>query len=160
MRVLRDVVLLGLVLGFVGCSSHGDPHGPCDLVGGPATDRATFGGIAYQVVGGFSGQGDGTSLNIQPDGSMTLQAPQRGIVQGRLDAAALASLVATARSAQFPTLCAMYRCSGCNDDFVDQVSVQFDGSALTVLASQEGDPPGRLQAVIDALRQIVEHPPQ
>jgi hypothetical protein len=159
MRTLRDLALLGLLLGIVGCSD-GAPRDTCDLVGGPATDRATFGGIEYQVVGGLSGHGDGTSLHIQPDGSLTLQTPQRGAVQGQLDPATLASLVGTARSAQFPTLCAMYRCSGCDDDFIDQVSVQFDGSALTVLASQEGDPPARLQAMIDALRQIAQRPPQ
>ncbi|HEX7836765.1 MAG TPA: hypothetical protein VF469_04830 [Kofleriaceae bacterium] len=160
MTTLRHLALLGLLLGIVGCSREGDPHGTCDLVGGPATDRATFGGIEYQVVGGFSGHGDGTALHIQPDGTITVQTPQRGTGQGQLDPATLASLVGTARSAQFPTLCAIYRCSGCTDDFVDQVSVQFDGSALTVLASQEGDPPDRLQAMIDALRQVAQHPPQ
>jgi hypothetical protein len=44
------------------------------------------------------------------------------------------------------------------DEFMYQVSVQFDGREITTRASQFGDPPERLQAVIEALQQIVDLP--
>jgi hypothetical protein len=156
--MVRPCILLGVVIGAFGCSGAGDPHGPCPLVGGPPSAGAMFGGIDYQVVGGFSGQGDGTSLQIQPDGSFTRHTPQRGAEQGQLDPAALRDLIAAARSAQFPTLCMMYEAPGVADELVYQVSVRFDASVLIARASQGGEPPDRLEAVIDALRQIVDRP--
>ena len=69
----------------------------------------------------------------------------------------LDGLIADARAAEFPTLCAVYRWEGA-DDFVDKVTVQFDDSTFVVNASQFGDPPDRLQALINKLRQIVDRP--
>jgi hypothetical protein len=153
MMTLRTA-FLAAVLG--GCSGGGDPHGPCDVLGGPPTDHAAFGGVEYRVVGGFSGQGDGTSLQVQPDGTMTRHTSQGGAEQGRLDAATVADLVDQARATQFPTLCAMYRCSGCVDQFDDEVTVQFDGRPLTVIASHLGDPLARLKDMISALQQVLD----
>lgn len=157
----RILATLATVIGTLGgCSSDANPQGTCDLVGGPETDRATVGAIDYQVIGGFTGQGDGTSLHIQPDGSVTRQTRTHGAEQGQLDQAALGDLVAKVRSAQFPTLCTVYSCAGCGDNYVDQVSVQFGGDVLTVKASQLGDPPDRLREVIGTLQQIVSGPLQ
>jgi hypothetical protein len=142
----------------IGCSGDGDPHGSCNAAGGPSTASAVFGGIDYQIVGGITGHGDGTTLHVAPDGSFSRHTPQRGSEQGLLDPAALRDLVARARAAEFPTLCLMYAASGAVDDFVYQVSVQFDGREITSRASQFGDPPGRLQAVIDAVQQIANRP--
>jgi len=155
---MQVAAALGLAVGVVdGCSHEGDPHGPCDLLGGPSTITATFGGIEYKVVGGFGGDGNGTSLQIQRDGRMTRETQRRGAEQGQLDQAALDGLIADARAAEFPTLCAVYRWEGA-DDFVDKVTVQFDDSTFVVNASQFGDPPDRLQALINKLRQIVDRP--
>ena len=81
--------------------SGGDPHGPCDTAGGPSTASATFGGLDYAVVGGLSGQGDGTTLHIAADGAFSRYTPQRGDEQGMLDPAALQDLVGRARAAEF-----------------------------------------------------------
>ena len=157
------LVVFGLTL-TTSCSSNpadarpGDPHGPCDPVGGPATDQAAFGGIDYQVIGGFTGDGDGTSVHIRPDGSVTRQTVKRGLEQGKLDQATLDDVIAKARAARFPELCTMYACEHCGDDFVFQVAVQFDGNVLTARASEFGDPPDRMQALIDALKAIVDRP--
>jgi hypothetical protein len=146
------------IAGAIGCSGGPDPHGPCDIAGGPSTASAAFGGIDYQVVGGFSGHGDGTTLHVAANGAFSRHTAQHGDEQGSLDSAALADLVARARAAEFPTLCPMYASSGVADDLVYQVSVQFDGRQITSRASQFGDPPDRLQAVIGALQQIVQRP--
>ncbi len=151
------LLVLGLVVSMIGCSGEGDPHAACEL-GGLMNTSAPFGGIDYRVVGGFTGNGDGTMLQILPDGSFTRCTRQRGMEQGQLDPAALGGVIGKARDAQFPTLSMMYPCSSCGDDFIYQVSVQFDGSALTSRVSQYGDPPARLQALIDALQQIVGRP--
>ena len=55
-------------------------------------------------------------------------------------------------------LAPIYRCSHCGDEYIYRVSVQFDGSVLTTLVSECGDPPDGLQALIDALQQIVGRP--
>jgi hypothetical protein len=155
---IQIAAALGLAVGVIsGCSNEGNPHGPCDLLGGPSTATATFGGIDYKVVGGFSGRGDGTSLQIQRDGSVMRETQPRGAEQGQLDQVTLDNLIADARSAEFPTLCAVYPWDGA-DDFVDEVTVHFDDSVFVVRASQFGDPPDRLQALIDTLRQIVDRP--
>lgn len=162
MATLPRVAPLWLIIGLVGgCSSGGGGGGEdstCAPIGGPATDGAMIGRIDYQVLGGFSGGGDGTSLQIQPDGSLTRHTVQRGTEQGQLDQATLDNLVRTIRAAQFPTLCAMYPCAHCADEYVYHVSVQFNGNALTTAASEFAAPPDRLQAVIDALQQIVDRP--
>lgn len=149
----------------VGCSgggtsagSGGDPHGPCDVVGGPSTAIAAFGGLDYAVVGGLTGQGDGTTLHIAADGAFGRHTTQRGDEQGLLDLAALQDLVARARAAEFPTLCLLYAAPGAGDDLVAQVSVRFDAVMLTVRVSELGDPPARLQALLDAVHQILDRP--
>jgi hypothetical protein len=121
-------------------------------------DRATFDGIDYQVTGGLSGRGDGTSLHIQPGGAVTRQTLKRGLEHGQIDHITVDDLVNKVRSAQLPALCAMYQCIGCADDFVDEVSVHLDGITLTARASQLGDPPDGLQHLIDALRDLVDRP--
>lgn len=144
--------------GGAGGSGSGDPHGPCDTAGGPSTASATFGGLDYSVVGGLSGQGDGTTLHIAADGAFSRHTPQRGDEQGMLDPAALQDLVGRARAAEFPTLCQLYTAPGAGDDLVTQVAVHFDASMLTVRVSEFGDPPDRLQTLLDAVHQILDRP--
>lgn len=118
-----------------------------------------LGGIDYRVTGGFSGQGDGTSLQITSDGAVTRHTTKGGTERGQLDATTLDHLASTARAAQLPTLCTMYPCAGCGDDYVHDVSIRFDGSTYKVQASGLAQPlPDRLQAVITALQQIVGRP--
>ena len=62
------------------------------------------------------------------------------------------------RAAQFPTLCALYECSGCGDDYVHNVSVQLDRIPYTVQVSELASPPARLQALLDALKLIIDRP--
>lgn len=161
---LPAVAVVGALLGALGCSGGaGDPHdagphGPCDVVGGPSTASATFGGLDYVVGGGLTGQGDGTALHIAADGAFDRHTPLRGDEQGMLDPAALQDLAARARAAEFPTLCLMYLAPAAGDDLVAQVSVHFDGATLTVRVSEFGDPPDRLQALLDALHQILDRP--
>lgn len=156
-RMVR-VLVLGLVIGMIGCAGEGDPREACKLGGGLMITGAPFGGLDYQILGGLSGDGDGTKLQILPDGAFARCTYQRGMEQGQLDRTALDDVMAKARDAQFPTLSVTYPCSGCVDDFVYQVSVQFDGSVLSSRASELGNPPDRLRALIDALQQIVDRP--
>ncbi len=164
---MARILVLGLGLGLWGCagpgarprdgSGGGAPQAACEL-GGLTITSAPFGGIDYRVVGGFSGDGDGTMLQILPDGSFTRCTREHGMEQGQFDPAALDDVIGKARDAQFPTLAPLYRCSQCGDEYIYRVSVQFDGSVLTTLVSEYGDPPDRLQALIDALQQIVGRP--
>ena len=158
MPVPRSVAFRWLVLGVIGCSGAGDPHDPCDPIGGPSVERARFGGIDYRVTGGLSGDGNGTSLHIEANGAVTRETLEHGTEQGRIDQATVDALVSKVRSAQFATLCSMYQCSGCADDFVDEVSVHLDDVTVTARASQLGDPPAGLQDLITALRQVIEGP--
>lgn len=167
MVALRVVVPLGLLLGTVGgCAggrdgdAGGNPGSACEpLGGGPVADTAVIGDLAYRVTGGFSGDGDGTSLQIKPDGTLTRTTAQRGTEQGQLDQATLDGLAGTARAAQFPTLCAIYPCSDCGDEYTHDVSVQIDGTTYRVQASVLAPPlPDRLQALIEALQVIVARP--
>lgn len=161
------VAVAGALLGALGCSGGagglhdaGSPHGPCDVAGGPSTASATFGGLDYAVVGGLTGQGDGTTLHIAADGAFGRHTTLRGDEQGMLDPGALQDLVARARAAEFPTLCLVYAAPAVGDDLVAQLSVHFDSSTLTVRVSEFGDPPDRLQALLDALHQILDRPVQ
>jgi hypothetical protein len=160
---LRALVAV-IAASAVGCSGggggggSGDPHGPCDTAGGPSTASAAFGGLDYAVVGGLTGQGDGTALHIAADGAFSRHTAQRGDEQGLLDPAALQDLVNRARAAEFPTLCLRYLAPGAGDDLVSQVSVHFDASMLTVRVSEFGDPPDRLQALLDAVQQVLVRP--
>lgn len=174
MVTLRMVAPLGLLIGVVGgCGSgrgggsdRGDdnqnssPWLACEpLDGGLVPDGATIGEIGYQVVGGLSGGGDGTSLQIKPDGTLTRTTTQRGTEHGQLDPATLDDLVGKARAAQLPTLCAIYSCASCGDEYSYDVSVQIDGITHTVQASMLATPlPDPLQAIIEALQAIVMRP--
>jgi hypothetical protein len=176
MTTQRVILLLGIRIATIGaiiaaisgCSSDREgggvpadaPDSACELVGGSTVSSgATFDGIDYRVTGGFTGQGDGTSLQIARDGAFTRRTKQGDTNQGQLDATALGDLVDMARAAQLPTLCARYPCSGCGDDFVYDVSVRFAGSTYRVEVSSFAPPvPARLQAVIEALQDIVAAP--
>ena len=162
---------LGLLLGAVGGCGGGrgggsdgnqdsPPGAACEpLDGGVVPDGATIGQIAYRVIGGFSAGGDGTSLQIKPDGTLTRTTSQRGTEHGQLDPATLDDLVGKARAAQLPTLCLMYSCAGCGDAYSYDVSVQIDGVTHSVQASMLASPlPDRLQAVLEALQAIVMRP--
>jgi hypothetical protein len=149
----------GLSGAVSGCANDGGGQGDtCERIGGSVTDGATIGGIDYRVIGGFGGQGEGTSLQIAPEGTFTRQTRARGLEQGRLDRTALDDLVGKARAAQFPTLCQIYPCADCADDYVHDVSVEFDRNTYTVKASMLATPPGRLAAMIEALQAIVDRP--
>ena len=150
-----------------GCGSHGSDHrdggnqgSACALIGGGrVTDSSTVGEIDYRVLGGFSGTGAGTSLQIKPDGTLTRTTQQRGTEQGQLDQATLDDLAGKARTAQFPTLCAIYPCTSCGDDYVYDVSAQIDETTYTVLASSFAPPlPARLETLIEALQALVTRP--
>ena len=122
-------------------------------------DDATVGRIGYRVTGGLSGGGDRTSLQIAPDGTLTRTTSQGGTEQGRLDQATLDDLARKARAAQFPTLCSLYPCPHCGDEYADEVSVQIDGISYTVQASTLAPPlPDRLQSLIEMLQSIVTRP--
>jgi hypothetical protein len=157
MTAMQIVAALGFAVGALsGCSSRGDPHGTCEVVGGSSTAAATFGGIEYRVTGGLSGDGNGTSLQIDRYGAVTRQTLQRGTERGQLDQGTLDEVIADARAAEIPTLCAMYRCAGCADDFVHEVMAQLDDVVLVVQVSDLGDPPDRLHALIDLLQELVD----
>lgn len=157
---LRTLLCIGCLVGTAaGCSDGGgDPQeGACEPTGGVVAPGAQVGGIDYEVSGGLSGEGDGTSLQIAPDGAFTRHTMQRGTEQGRLDQATLDDLTGRARAAQFPTLCAIYG-SAAADELFHDVSVQFDASTYTVMVSQFATPPDRLQGLIEALQAIVDRP--
>lgn len=157
-RALRVAGLLGLGLA-AGCASHGgdsDP-GACPLVRDGATGSETIGGLAYQVTGGLSGAGNGTSLQIDARGQVTRHTRERGTETGQLDPAAFQDLAAKARAA-VPTLCATYGCLGCADDFVHRVTVTLDGVPYTAEASELTSPPPGLSDLLHALQQIVDRP--
>ena len=157
MTAMQIVAALGFAVGALGgCSSEGDPRGTCDVVGGSSTATATFGGVEYRVTGGFSGDGNGNSLQIDRYGAVTRQTPQRGTERGQLDQATLDNVIADARAAEIPTLCATYRCAGCADDFVHEVTAQLDNAVLVVQVSEFGDPPDRLNALLDLLQELLD----
>jgi hypothetical protein len=151
-------------LGVTGCAGngHGDDDGggsgdppSCTLSGTGAVNTGTIGGFSYQVVGGLTGQGDGTSLQITSTGLVTRHTRDRGTETGFLDTTTFNDLVAETQTAHFPTLCAMYPCTnGCNDVYLHKVSVQLDGAPYTVQSSYFATPPDRLAAVIEDLKTI------
>jgi hypothetical protein len=127
-----------------------------EVVGGPRT--GTIDDIDYVVTGGISGEGNGTSLRVQPDGTLIRQTRLGGTQSGKLDQVTLDDLVARAQSAEFATLCHSYVCRNCADEYVDQVSLQVAGTTLKVSASQLAPVPARLRAVIDMLETLVDYP--
>jgi hypothetical protein len=150
--------------GFCSCASDGHgggggggtgdpPH--CTPSGTGTVSSGTIGGFSYEVVGGFTGQGDGTSLQITSTGLVTRHTRERGTETGFLDTTTFNDLVAETEAAQFPTLCAMYECTnGCNDEYLHKLSVQLDGAPYTVQSSYFATPPDRLAAVIEDLKAI------
>ncbi|TMQ19732.1 MAG: hypothetical protein E6J90_15775 [Deltaproteobacteria bacterium] len=165
MTAPRTIVLLTLA-SVAGCASDGgrggsgsnDPGGMCQPIGGAVTGNETVGRFDYKVTGGFAGQGDGTSLQIDGNGLVMRHTMQHGTESGQIDPATLQDLVAKARAAQFPTLCAQYTCTGCDDDLIHSVSVQLNGIPYMVQASELASAPQRLEVLIQALQQILERP--
>jgi hypothetical protein len=131
-----------------------EPSG--EVIGGPRT--GVVGDIKFVVTGGFSGQGDGTSLRVEPDGTLTRQTRLGGTERGKLDQASLEDLVVRALSAEVSTLCHSYICRHCADEYHDELSLELAGSTLTVRASQLAPMPPRLRSVLDALDALVEYP--
>jgi hypothetical protein len=137
------------------------PPGPtCTLIGGPSTLGATLDAFQYEVTGGPTGVGDGTSLQMAQDGSVTWHTRDRGTVQGWLDSLTLYGLFRRATSAELPTLCAVYSCDGCGDDYVHNLTVWLSDVPYTVRASFRAVPPERLGALIDWVENIAARPPQ
>jgi hypothetical protein len=168
MTTCRATLPLWMLLAAIGgCASDAagapdddDPSESCEPIGGSSIPPgAPLDGISYQVTGGFTGTGDGTSLEIAPDGAVTRTTREGGTERGQLGAATLDRLTRAARAAQLPTLCKEYPCPGCGDDYIHDVSVRFEGNTYRVRASTMAPPlPDRLQAVIDAVQDIVEQP--
>lgn len=136
----RVVLGLGLVLAAAtGCSS-----GPAD---GP---------IDFRVTGGFGGNGDGTAIHIEPDGTAARTSLTEGTVTEHLDAATLGGLQSQIHDAQFPQLAPEYGCLSCADDYRYEVTVEIGGTSYktSVDSSPDGTQPAALQAVVDTLKQL------
>jgi hypothetical protein len=142
----RSVSPVGLVLvlfaAATGCTSHvaGEVDGLVD----------------YRVTGGFSGSGDGTSLQVELDGTATRHTNEQGTQTAMIDRVTLDDLHQKIVDAQFATLETQY--PGIPDGFVDTVSVHVDGSPYTVMAGREASIPDRLKIVIDTLKDIHQSP--
>jgi hypothetical protein len=167
MTAWRTILPLGLLIaglaGLGACDSDAPPgpdEVPCEPIGGgPVTEGSRFERIDYNVTGGFTGDGDGSSLQLAPDGTVTRTTRLGGTEQGRLDAATFDDLVRTARAAQLPTLCPLYDCDGCADVYVREVSVQFDGTTYRVQASDLAPSlPAGLDALLGTIQDVVEQP--
>jgi hypothetical protein len=139
------------------------PPGPgstCTPIGGPSTLGATLDGIEYEVTGGPTALGDGTLLHMAQSGWVTLHTTARGIEEGWLDGLTHYGLFRKATSAELPTLCTMYSCDGCEDDYIHNLSVWLNNVRYTVRASFGSSPPERLAVLIDLVQDIAAHPPQ
>jgi hypothetical protein len=137
-----------------------DPAPGCSLIGGPSTLAATLDAFHYEVTGGPTGTGDGVSLRMTQDGSVTLQTRERGTEQGHLDSLTLYGLFRRAITADLPTLCATYSCSGCSNDYVHNLTLWFSGVPYTVRAGFLATQPARLDALLDWVRDITTRPLQ
>ena len=119
-----------------------------------------IGEIHYQVTGGLSGTGDGTSMQIEPGGAVTRQTRAHGQEQGQLPRALLDDIVSKIKDADLPSLEMTYGCS-CADDLVDELVVQIDGTGRTVAVSKSSDSaPAELLTALDAVRAAVDAPLQ
>jgi hypothetical protein len=137
----RIVFVLGFLLGTAaGCTSSS--------VDGP---------INYQVLGGLTGHGDGTWLQIEPDGTMMRNTPSGAMQTATLDRATLDDLHGKILDAQFPNLSPTYSCN-CADDFSNNVSVGIDGRTHTVAADTMATIPAPLETVIVTLKAIYQRP--
>jgi hypothetical protein len=137
-----------------------DPSPTCTLIGGPSTLAATLDAFHYEVTGGPTGAGNGTLLHMAEDGSVTLQTAARGTEQGWLDSLTLYGLFRRAITAEMPTLCTVYSCSGCSDDYVHNLTLWLSGVPYTVRAGFRASPPARLTSLLDWVQGITTHPLQ
>ena len=135
---LRILVPLIFFAAIGGCTSHVD--GPID----------------YSVTGGFTGGGDGTALHIELDGTVTRPKAGGGTETAKLDAATLDDLRGKIDDADFASLAPKYSC--CADVFIDNISVQLDGSTYKVEADRGAQIPERLKTVFDALVDLYHRP--
>ena len=134
-RIAIPVIVLSFALA-VGCTSHGDEL------------------VDYRVSGGLTGNGDGTSLQLNTAGVGTRTSRAGGTATVTLDATALADLNSKITAAQFSTLQPSYGCNGCADQLVYEVAVQLDGRRYEVSADSGIDVPGGLQALLATLTQL------
>jgi hypothetical protein len=110
--------------------------------------------IDYRVTGGFSGRGDGTSLQLRTDGTGT-RTTTAGTQPVVLDRAALTALNRQIADAQFPSLQPSYGCHGCVDQLVFELAVQVNGHRYEVRDDQGNtSSPESLRALLSTLQQI------
>jgi hypothetical protein len=129
---------------------------PLCLALGAGCSSQTDALVDYQVSGGFSGSGDGTSLTLDTRGVGSRVTAHSGTVPVQLDPAALADLHAKIRDAQFATLQSTYGCHGCADQLVYDIAVQADGHHYEV-SIDESDTityPEGLHALLVTLKQL------
>src|SRR5262249_11287200 len=103
---------------------------------GCATDHVmgqVDGPIDYRVTGGISGGGDGTSLHVELDGTVTRHTNDKGTQTATIAPMTLDDLRQKILDARFATLAAQYPGSVV-DGFADNVSVHVDGNVYTVTA--------------------------
>lgn len=136
---LRILSSLALFAAVGGCTSHLD--GPID----------------YRTGGGLSGNGDGTALHVEPDGTATRTNAGGGMETATLDFATMNDLRQKIGDAQFPTLAPEYLCD-CPDEFSFLVSAQIDGNVYTVLAEGREKYPEPLKVLIVTLGEIEQRP--
>lgn len=112
--------------------------------------------VDYQVTGGLTGRGDGTSLTVDTSGVGTRTSAHDGPIALQLDPAALADLNAKIRDAQFATLQPSYGCNGCNDQFVYKIAAQSNGQRYEVSVDQNDSLtyPEGLHALVTTLKQL------
>lgn len=114
----------------------------------------TDGSIDFEVTGGFAGNGDGTTpLHIEPDGRLLRTRPTHDELSV-LAPEVTRDLYDKVADAQFATLDPMYL--ACCDDYVYVVTVEVGGTPYVVQAQMLAKIPGRLHAVIDALKGIAQ----
>jgi hypothetical protein len=117
-----------------------------------SSQRGTL--VDYQVTGGLSGNGDGTSLTLDTSGVGTRTTVHGDAVPVRLDPAALAALNTEIRDAQFAKLQPSYGCNGCNDQFVYEIAVQSSGRHYEVSVDEGSTHPDGLRALLTTLKQL------
>lgn len=134
------------------------PGGTCSLVGGTATAASILGVVDYEVTGGPTGSGNGTSLQISEDGWMTRHTAERGTEDGLLDGLTLYGLYVKVIDAQLPGLCKTYSCTGCTGDYVHNLTVYLDDAPYTIQVGFSASPPDPLVALINAVQNLTVLP--
>ena len=110
------------------------------------------GPIDYQVTGGFTGQGDGTSaLHIELDGTMTRTPAGHAPRITKLDRATLGELRRAIDQANLPDHSEYVECC---DRYTHGVSVEIGGERHTVAVSDGVAAPRPVQHVIDLLHAL------